>query len=114
MSSCPDNRAKPEKRSGEHFSKLVGKVIDGLCGAERFGEEEIALAWKEAAGDKAARNSKPVSFKKAGLVVNVANSSWLYELTVCKKEILKKLETVLKGKKIKELRFRIGDIKEAK
>lgn len=114
MSSCPDNRAKPKGEAAEHFSRLVGKVIDGLCGAERFGEEEIASAWRSAAGERAAASSRPVSFKRASLLVNVANSSWLYELTVNKKEILKRLEAGLKGKKIKEIRFRIGDIKEAK
>ena len=101
-------------QKAEHFSQLIGKVIDALTGGERLGEEEIERAWRRAAGEAAARHSRPVSFKKASLVVNVASSSWLYELTVRKREIVKTLESELKGKKIKELRFRIGDIKEAK
>lgn len=110
MWSCPDSQAKGASGSAEHFSQLIGRVIEGLSGKERLGEEEIEKAWRKAAGGAAAKHSTPVSFKKASLVVNVASSSWLYELTVRKKEILKILEAELRGKKIKELRFRIGDI----
>ncbi len=114
MSLCPDNKDRSAPKGAEHFSELVGNVIKNLTGKERFGEEEIEGAWRKAAGDAAARNSRPVSFKKASLVVNIQSSSWLYELTSRKKEILAALEREFKGKKIKELRFRIGDIKEAK
>lgn len=111
---CPDSQAKDNGKGAEHFSQLINKVIEGLSGKERLGEEEIVSAWRKAAGNAAAGHSRPVSFKKASLVVNVASSSWLYELTVRKKEIMKILESELKGKKIKELRFRIGDIKDTK
>lgn len=114
MWSCPDSQAKNDNKGAEHFSQLINKVIEGLSGKERLGEEEIASAWRKAAGSAAAIHSRPVSFKRASLVVNVASSSWLYELTVRKKEIMKILEAELKGKKVKELRFRIGDIKDAK
>lgn len=131
MSSCPDRRTERDsaepgpfgarktadsgrRRGAEPFSHLVGRVIEGLTGREKLGEEEIEAAWRHAAGEAAARHSKPVSFKKASLLVHVASSSWLYELTVRKKEIVRILESELKGKKVKELRFRIGDIKERK
>lgn len=114
MWSCPDSQAKDGNKGAEHFSRLVNKVIEELSGKERLGGEEIASAWRKAAGDAGAGHSKPVSFKKASLIVSVASSSWLYELTMRKKEIMKILEAELKGKKIKELRFRIGDIKDPK
>lgn len=114
MWSCPDNKAKSLHGGAEHFGDLVGNVINNLAGKERLGEEEIEGAWRKAAGDAAARHSHPVSFKKGCLVVNIQSSSWLYELTVRKKEILAALEGELKKKKIRELRFRIGDIKESK
>ena len=114
MSSCPDNQSKGKAGGAEHFSKLIGKVIGSLSGKERLGEEEINEAWRRSAGDAAARHTQPVSFKGASLVINVASSSWLYELSVRKKELLKSLESQLKGKKIKEIRLRIGAIKEIK
>ncbi len=92
------------------LSDLVKKVIKGLGGKGRFTEEEMREAWEEAVGPDAARHSMPVSFKKSSVFVNVDRSSWLYELTIKKKEILKKLGEKLKGKQFKDIRFRIGDI----
>lgn len=113
MWSCPDSRDKARASGAESFGDLVGGVIKNLTGKERLGAEEIGSAWEAAAGN-AAKHSRPVSFKRDSLVVNVESSSWLYELTVNKKEIIKILEKNLKGKKVRELRFRIGDIKEYK
>lgn len=114
MSSCPDNRARLKPKGAEHFSQLIGNVINILSGKERLGEEEIEGAWRRAAGEAAAKHSRPVSFKRKCLIVNVTSSSWLYELTVRKKEIMNALEAELRGGRVKELRFRIGDIKEIK
>lgn len=110
MSSCPDSQAKSKPKGAEHLSQLIGNAINNLSGKERLGEEEIERAWRAGAGGAAAKHSRPVSFKKGSLIVDVASSSWLYELTIRKAEILKTLERELKVKKIKELRFRIGDI----
>ena len=92
------------------LSDIVKKVIKGLSGKGRFTEEDMRQAWQDAVGPDAARHSVPVSFKKSSVFVNVDRSSWLYELTIKKKEILKKLEEKLKGKQFKDIRFRIGDI----
>ncbi|MCM8761243.1 MAG: DUF721 domain-containing protein, partial [Candidatus Omnitrophica bacterium] len=71
----------------------------------------IDEAWRRAAGDDAAKHSKPTTLKKAVITVSVDSSSWLYELTMRKKEILNKLEKAIPNKKIKDVRFRIGNIK---
>jgi len=89
---------------------VVKQVISGL---EKRQEEEfdIARAWREAAGEKAAAHTRPVLFKGKKLVVNVSDSSWLYKLTLEKKEIIKKFnESVKSCKKARELQFRIGEV----
>ena len=88
---------------------VLKDIISGL-GKKRLTEEEIKKAWRSAVGKKASSHSRPTTLKKARLVVNVDRSPWLYELTLEKREILKKLEAKLKGKKIKEIRFRIGEV----
>lgn len=110
MLPCPGSPVNGGAPKGNPLEKLLKNVIKDLSGKERFGEEEIVEAWEAAVGKAAAKHSKPVSFKKATIVVSVDRSGWLYELTVRKKEILGKLEERLKGKKIKDIRLRIGEI----
>jgi predicted nucleic acid-binding Zn ribbon protein len=105
LCASPDSGGEEKPLMG-----LVKKVIKGLGGEGRLTEEEIRRAWREAVGIDAARHSRPVSFKRSSVFVNVDRSSWLYELTVRKKEILAKLEAGLKGKRFKDIRFRIGEI----
>lgn len=93
------------------LGELVKKVIKKLGGKGHLGEEEIINAWAFVVGRKAARHTKPVSFRKSVLLINVNESSWLYELTIRKKEILKGLAARLEGKKLKDIRFRIGEVK---
>ena len=99
------------KKDSKPLEGMLTGIIKDLGTKERFGEEEIAALWADVAGEKAARHTRPVSLKKGSLVVNVDGSSWLYELSVHKGEILKKIEEKFKGRKIKEIRLRIGDIK---
>lgn len=101
---------KKKKASSISIGALLDKVIKNLGKREPLTEEDIIEVWKEAAGEAAARHSRPVSFRKSALVVNVDGSSWLYELTMKKKEILKKLEGAFKPKNVREIRFRIGEI----
>jgi predicted nucleic acid-binding Zn ribbon protein len=113
-SSCRCRSDKTSPGGGESNEGPLGGVVkDLLAGLKKRGrvtEEEMAKVWRASVGRKAAGHSKPVSLKKASLVVNVDRSSWLYELTLGKKEILKKLEGKFKGKRVREIRFRIGAV----
>lgn len=92
---------------------VVKKIIAGLDGSgpkrERISREEIRAFWEKAAGKSSSRKSSPVSLRKGRLIVNVEDSSLLYDLTLRKAQILKKLSKDLKGD-IKEIQFRIGEI----
>ena len=101
-------KARSKARSIEN---IVKDVIKNLSGKGRVSEEEINKAWRGAAGDAAAAHTKPVSVKRSVLTINVDSSGWLYELTIKKRELLKKLEGNIRGKQVKGLKFRIGEIK---
>ncbi len=101
--------------SGElPLEEAVRQALKKLTKDEALTEEGVAAAWEKAAGCKAARHSRPASFKGGRLVVEVDASSWLYELTLEKKAILKRLGGKFAGKKIKEIGFRIGEVWEKK
>ncbi len=113
MLYCPCSSDKSS--GGANFSGpldgLVKKVIKRIGPGGRFTEEEIASVWARAAGRKAAKHTRPVSLRRSVLIVNVDGSGWLYELTTKKREIIKKLaRRGIAGKKIKEIRLRIGEI----
>jgi predicted nucleic acid-binding Zn ribbon protein len=100
----------PEGSGAGGLGGIVSGVLKKLGGRGRFTAEEMADAWRRAAGEDAARHSRCVSFRRSCVFVNCDTSSWLYELTTRKKEILKALGEALKGKKFRDIRFRIGDI----
>lgn len=100
-----------ESREGP-LGGLLKDMMSGLGKKGLITEEKMAGVWGSAVGKRASRHTKPTSLKKARLVVNVDGSSWLYELTLKKKEILKKLEGKLKGRPIKDIRFRIGEVRD--
>ena len=98
-------------KTNKPLEGVLKDIVSGIDGRGRLNEEDITKIWERVVGEKASSHTRPVSFNKAGLVVNVDGSAWLYELTLEKQKILKKLEEYLKGKKIKDIRFRIGEIK---
>ncbi len=89
---------------------LVREALSKLTKDERLTKEGMQKVWGRAAGKKAAGHSAPASLRRSTLVVNVDGSSWLYELTLKRRDILRKLKSEFAGKKIKELRFRIGEV----
>jgi predicted nucleic acid-binding Zn ribbon protein len=90
---------------------LVKSIIGNFGRKEKLTEEEIRSAWGRVVGEKAAKHSRPRSFQDGRLIVHIDDSSWLYELSTQKKYILNNLSTELKGKKLKDITFRIGDLR---
>ena len=99
----PDEAKKP-------LEDLVKSIIGNFAGKEKLTEEEIRSAWGRVVGEAAAKHSRPRSFADSRLIVHVDDSGWLYELTTRKKCILNNLSAELKGKKLKEITFRIGNL----
>lgn len=98
------------KRESERIDSVVRSIIKKLDKQSNPTSEDIAKIWGEIAGKKAASHTKPASLRKKRLVINVDGSSWLYELTLKKRELLAELKKRLGGDKIEELQFRIGEL----
>lgn len=89
---------------------LVRQALARLTKDETLTEEGMRKAWEAAAGAGAAVHSTPVSLRKARLIVNVDGSSWLYELTMRKPEIMRNIGGKIGTRPVKSLQFRIGEI----
>jgi len=92
---------------------LLKDAMKNLASPSRPSIEAMLIIWEDAAGVAGAKHSRPVAIKRSELVVNVDGSSWLYELTLKKRDILKKMEGKFGKKPLKNIRYRIGDIKNS-
>ena len=95
----------------EEIRDVIKQVLSDI---EKKEEKETDLSglWEKAAGKKAAKHTRPALLKRKRLVVNVSDSSWLYKLTLEKVALIEKFNQNIENpkKRIKELRFRIGEI----
>lgn len=99
------------EKQNKPLEGLLKNIISDLGSGGKLSNDDISEAWKSVVGRRAFEHARPVSIRKSVIIVNVDASSWLYELTTKKKEILKDLSKRLKNKKVVDIRFRIGDIR---
>lgn len=66
--------------------------------------------WDASVGEKISKISTAIAFKNGILFVEVSTSSWLYELTMLKPDIIKKLNGALNKNMIKDIRFSVAKI----
>ena len=92
----------------------IGDVLAQLMARRGFAAVRSAAAceaaWREAAGEPAARYTRVASIRRGKLEIMVANSTLVQELSFRKQALLKALGARLPDQKIKDLRFRVGPI----
>lgn len=72
---------------------------------------KVKEAWRESLPEHEVKKTRPVAIKKSVLTVIVENSSWLYSLTLRKRKIIRDFNNNYESeKKIKDIRFRIGEL----
>ena len=98
------------KRKAEQIGNVVKSIIERLDRQSNPAGDNLEKIWEETAGAKAFMHSKPASIRKKRLIIYVDGSSWLYELTLRKNELLAKLKKRLGKDKIEQLQFRIGEL----
>jgi len=102
--------ARKRNRKPEKLEDIIKTFIGKLDASPRSTSEEMAGVWKRACGGTLAAHSKPSSLRKKKLAVNVENPGWLYEFSLKKGEILKRLKEELGPDKVDQIQFRIGEI----
>jgi predicted nucleic acid-binding Zn ribbon protein len=92
----------------------IADVLSRLLSRRGYAQERSAAAcveaWRSAAGDAVARQSRAGGIRGGVLEVLTANSTLVQELTFQKQELLKKLTELLPDQPIRDLRFRVGRI----
>jgi predicted nucleic acid-binding Zn ribbon protein len=92
----------------------IGQVLTELFARRGYArvraESALAEAWREAAGEVLAEQTRPGLARRGILAVQVANSVMLQELSFRKHEILDRLARLAPQEKIVDLRCRVGPI----
>ena len=91
---------------GDVLAQLMARR--GFAGVRRAARCEDA--WRQAAGELAARYSRVGAIRRGKLQVTVANSTLLQELSFQKPALLKALAELLPDENIQDLRFRVGPV----
>ncbi|MGD9635111.1 MAG: DUF721 domain-containing protein [Pirellulales bacterium] len=106
-------RDREERRAYARRPKAISDVVAQLLAKRGWGRtaanEELAEAWTAAAGELAAA-SRPRKLSRGTLEVTVTNSTIMQEFTFHKHQILAELGRTLPDAKIRNLRFRVGQI----
>ena len=91
------------------ISEVIQSVFTKLESAANPFQENMESLWKELVGQDGFRHSRPVAIRKKILNVLVDNSTWMQELSMRKRSILKGLKRKLGRDRISGINFRIGE-----
>ena len=94
----------------ELLKDRLNLILEGLKKNNKFlQQEEVFDLLKNAVSRKEFKHLKPIWFRDGILRVNVDSSAWLYQFSLKKDQILKSIND--KSAIVKDINFRIGDIK---
>jgi predicted nucleic acid-binding Zn ribbon protein len=92
----------------------MGDVLSELMSRRGYAQVQsiagCAGAWQDAAGTHFARHSRAGHVRRGVLEVIVRNSAVLQELSFQKKQIVQRLAELAPERRIRDVRFRVGEI----
>lgn len=101
------------KKETRHVRGIVDDLLQQLGAGKAKKGNAVKDAWSQAVGKKINDHAHPVNFRNKNLTVIVDNSTWLYKLTIEKRDILQKFNEAYEGrKKAEDIRFRVGSFNE--
>jgi len=94
--------------------KQMRDVLSQLLAKRGYAQVQTAAtcdaAWREAVGQKLAADTRPGSVRRGVLEILVRNPSVSSELGFVKAKIVKTLTKLIPEQKIRDLRFRVGNM----
>jgi predicted nucleic acid-binding Zn ribbon protein len=94
----------------EPIGDVLKNVVEGLSQTKKKDIGLISSRWPAFVGKKLAPKTRPVHLRRGTLLVNAFDSAWLYQATLEKEKILRRLHARLGREKIQRIQFRIGKI----
>lgn len=99
-----------KRHKPEGIASIVGQVIKKLDVKTHGSKEAILNAWHASVEEKARLHTRPVAIRRKVLTIEVDSSTWIYTLSMKKKDILDEMKRSIGKDKIQDIRFRMGEI----
>ena len=98
-----------KKEEARRIEGIVNGLLRNLQTKKVKKASAVKDAWEAATKKETKEHAHIVNYKKGVITVIVENSSWLYKLTLEKRNILEKFNQNYRGrKKAGDIRFRVG------
>ena len=99
-------RKKPES---------IANILKGAEANVKYGDSmrryRLWQHWDSIVGPEIAEAAQPARWRGGILIVQVAHSAWLQELSFLKPQLVERISARLPDVKMKDIRFEIGEIK---
>lgn len=94
---------------GSSRIKTMGEAIEELVAQlgikTKLHEQDAFVVWDEAVGERIAEVAKPSRMIRGTLIVSVKSGPWRNELSMRKQEIIHRLNELLAGEIVKDIKF---------
>jgi len=102
------------RRKGSSTPRLLGEILPEALKKKALHlpmkDRSLIDAWNRAAGPQIGAKAQPDRLREEVLYVRVATSVWIHELQFMKQDIISKLNGILGGTKVSQIRFFIGEV----
>ena len=92
----------------------IAKIIEDLFAKtqykKKFTESQLIDTWASIVGEKLNQHTRPEKIHNGVLNCRVDSSPWLYELQFMKKELVTKINTVMKKRLVRDIYFILGKV----
>lgn len=97
------------KVRGSSRTKSVGEAIEELIAQlgikKKLHEQDAFVVWDEAVGERIAKVATPTRMLRGVLIVSVKSGVWRNELSMRKREIVRRINELLGGEIVKDIKF---------
>ena len=105
------------RRKGSSAPRRLGEILPETLKKKALylptKDRPLIDAWNKAVGPQIGSKAQPDRLKDDVLYVRVATSVWMHELQFMKQDIITKLNGIIGGNPVTQIRFFIGEIEAA-
>lgn len=92
------------------IDKVLRKTLHKMDLDIKLEGYRIWLLWSDIVGEQIARRAQPERLRNRILFIRVSSSTWMQQLQTMKPMLLERIDKIIKGAAIKDIRFSLGEV----